>query len=134
MRPFQPQRKDPMSATHTDPILVSPPAQVSALLTQIAARMFDNVCAGGEWWLLDDVAFNAWKFIREVAHLYGTHGVQVMAIDFEAKFVDAVCLAHRTFHRSTDARLFPGGCDCEMAKWIHQLAPLMLRARLVDGK
>lgn len=123
-----------MSATHTDPILISPSAQVSALLTQIAARMFDNVCAGGEWWLLEDESFAAWKLIREVAHLYGTHGIQVMEVCFEAKFVDALTLAHRTFHRSSDINLFPGSCKCEMARWIHGLAPLMLRASLLDGK
>ncbi len=119
-----------MSMTHLDRIEVPFPAQVSALLTQIAACMFENLINGKMAIELDEETFEAWKLIRSIAHLYGTRGLQVLEIDFQDKFVNAIVLAHRVYHCFALDTTFPGACDCPMATLIHPLATLMLQSHV----
>ena len=119
-----------MSMTPVDKITVPLPAQASALFTQIAARMFDQLVVGDQVMALTTEAFEAWKLIREMAHLYGTHGLVVLEIEQEMRLVDAVVLAHKLFHRYAPDTSTPGGCDCEMALKIHAAAQLVMRVGL----
>jgi hypothetical protein len=116
-----------MSMTPVDKISVPFPAQASALFTQIAARMFDQLVVGDQVMSLTTEAFEAWKLIREMAHLYGTHGLVVLEIEQETRLVDAVVLAHKLFHRYAPDTKYPGACDCEMALKIHAASQLVLR-------
>jgi len=119
-----------MSMTPVDKIAVSLPAQASALLTQIAARMFDHLVTGDQVMQLTTEAFEAWRMIREYAHLYGNHGIVVLEIEEESRLVDALKLAHRVFHRYEFPIRIPGACHCELAVKMRAVAPLITRAGL----
>jgi len=121
-----------MSMTPVDKITVPLPHQASAALTQIAARMFDHLVKDGEVLPLTEEAFDAWRLIREHAHLYGTHGLVVLEFHAEASLVNAFTLAHKLFHRYQFPMPLPAACDCELAAQMRQIAPLIFRAGLIE--
>jgi hypothetical protein len=122
-----------MSMTPVDKITVPLPAQASALLTQIASRMFDHLVKNGEALPLTEEAFDAWRLIREHAHLYGNHGLIVLEVENEARLVDALYVAHKLFHRYEFPMPVPSSCHCELAKIMREVAALVLRGALLEG-
>jgi hypothetical protein len=112
--------------THTDRVLIRPPAQVCALLTQVAARMFDNSLYAGEDPLLVGTTqvsmeiFQAWQLIRETAHLYGTHGMVYLDPTVLDRLTDALILAHRNFHFLRAETPYPEACNCELSEIIRK--------------
>jgi hypothetical protein len=123
-----------MSMTHTDTFTVPLPAQASALLTQIAARMFDNLVSDHAAMRLTEEGFEAWRLIREHAHLYGNHGLMVLEIEQEMRLVDALILAHKLFHKYDPSTPLPSLCDCELALKMQPLAGFVIRAGLLEGR
>lgn len=113
--------------TPVDKIAVSTSAQASAMLTQIAARMFDQVVAGGVHVRLTTEAFEAWRFIRAHAHLCGTHGILLLGTDQQNQLISSMILAHRLFHRWQPTPP-PASCSCEMALNIQAAMELILLA------
>lgn len=120
----------PLSMTPTDSLRVSLPAQASALLTQIAGRMFDHLVSADQAMQLTTEAFEAWRLIREYAHLYGNHGLVILEIDEEQRLLDALVLAHKLFHKYEIGTVFPSRCGCELALKMQAVAPLIIRAGL----
>jgi hypothetical protein len=126
------------TATHTDPILISPPVQVSALLTQVAGRMFDNaVYTGKDPLLIGTVRvsleiFEAWALIRRIAHLYGTQGLVYLDGILMDKLTDAVLLAHRNYHHMAPPEDVPcpEACDCELSGFIRKAMTTIFSATL----
>ena len=118
------------TVTHVDPIHVPKSVQISSILTQTAARMFDGLFTTREPLAVTDEIFDAWKLIREMAHLYANHGAQLLDSPLEWKLVDALVLAHKLHHRgdSLIEVLPPGACDCQMAERLRDLAPLILKS------
>lgn len=123
-----------MSSTHTDPIFVSPSAQISFLLTWIASRMFENFLRqhfdpNDPEPLMDESMFLAWQRIRNMAHLYASAEIPPLDGLFEKELFDAIGLAHIAYHARSMDRGPVGTCECEMSVKIDQIRVQMIRVK-----